>query len=126
MPETIKDPAKNFFDDEVSDRDRAIFEGGITLGSLYHQFAGTPVGNRETMEKNITESALAHPFIVNADVEIKGESERRSSPYDYTELHGGILKIDITARYNSCEVDMKMELIPKLDYPLMYIAEIRE
>ena len=28
---------------EVNDRDRAVFEAGIKLGALYHQFVGTPI-----------------------------------------------------------------------------------
>ena len=27
----------------LSNRERAIFEGGISMGALYHQFVGTPV-----------------------------------------------------------------------------------
>ena len=27
----------------ISHRERAIFEGGITMGALFHQFDGTPV-----------------------------------------------------------------------------------
>ncbi len=27
----------------ISNRERAIFEGAITMGALFHQFVGTPV-----------------------------------------------------------------------------------
>lgn len=30
----------------LSDRERAVFEGGISLGALFHQFVGTPVSEK--------------------------------------------------------------------------------
>ncbi|HIQ32623.1 MAG TPA: dihydroneopterin aldolase, partial [Methanothermococcus okinawensis] len=39
----------------LTPRERAVFEGGITLGALFHQFVGTPVSlkNREILERAI-------------------------------------------------------------------------
>lgn len=61
------DPGSKYFGDGVTDRDRAIFEGAITLGALYHQFIGTPIRDPEALERAIEESALAHPYIVRAE-----------------------------------------------------------
>ena len=33
----------------ITKRERAIFEGGISMGALFHQFIGTPV-NKDTKE----------------------------------------------------------------------------
>jgi hypothetical protein len=37
----------------ISKRERAIFEGAITMGALFHQFIGTPVSIKsvESLEK---------------------------------------------------------------------------
>lgn len=34
---------------EINNRDRAVFEAGIKLGALYHQFVGTPI-NTEMLD----------------------------------------------------------------------------
>ncbi|MFW5913197.1 MAG: dihydroneopterin aldolase family protein [Candidatus Hadarchaeota archaeon] len=120
------DLAKEYFSSSVSDRDRAIFEGGITLGSLYHQFVGTPIGNKKILEKNITESALTHPFIVDAKTELKVEEKSEDSPYEYQELSGEMMKIRITAEFGSCRVKMGIKYMPEVDFPLMYISEIND
>ena len=41
----------------LSNRERAIFEGGISMGALYHQFVGTPVNieSCSSLEKAIEE-----------------------------------------------------------------------
>ena len=42
----------------ITARERAIFEGGISMGALFHQFVGTPVNKdtKEGLERTIEES----------------------------------------------------------------------
>ena len=40
------DVDKEYFSN-ITTRERAIFEGAISMGALFHQFVGTPV-NKET------------------------------------------------------------------------------
>ena len=42
----------------ITSRERAIFEGGISMGALFHQFVGTPVNikTKEGLERTIEES----------------------------------------------------------------------
>ena len=42
------DVDKEFFSN-ITSRERAIFEGAITMGALFHQFVGTPI-SRDTVE----------------------------------------------------------------------------
>ena len=39
---------KKYFSN-ITTRERAIFEGAISMGALFHQFVGTPV-NKDTKE----------------------------------------------------------------------------
>src|SRR3990170_3852165 len=39
-----RDPLARFF--RCSDRERAVFEAGVKLGSVYHQYVGCPVDRR--------------------------------------------------------------------------------
>ncbi|HEU12762.1 MAG TPA: dihydroneopterin aldolase, partial [Euryarchaeota archaeon] len=59
----MEDPAKKYFN--CNDRERAVFEAGIKLGTIYHQFVGTPISkdNVEPLERSIEESIKVQPFV---------------------------------------------------------------
>ncbi|MFQ3285111.1 dihydroneopterin aldolase family protein, partial [Natronomonas sp.] len=50
----------------------ACFEAGIKFGSLYHQFAGTPVspGSAASLGRAIEESIENQPFCAGVDVDV--------------------------------------------------------
>jgi hypothetical protein len=117
----MKDPARKYFDPKVTDRERAIFEGAITLGALYHQFVGTPIHDARTLERAIEQAALAQPFIERARVRIRCPKGRRRHPYAYPELSGEMLTIKLDARYGKARARVGMRYVKELDYPLMFI-----
>ncbi len=125
MNKSEEDPGSKYFDSDVTDRERAIFEGAITLGALYHQFVGTPIRDKGALETAIEESALAHPFIKGAKAKVDDSGERGDSPYQYPELSGKGLIIELEAEYNESRAKLGMRRVQGLDYPLMYIKEIR-
>ena len=51
----------------LTDRERAILEGGISMGSLYHQFVGTPVSvdTISSLEKAMEDSIKLQPAVIN-------------------------------------------------------------
>lgn len=126
MKNSEEDPGSKYFDSGVTDRERAIFEGAITLGALYHQFVGTPIRDQAALEKAIEESALAHPFIKGAKAKVDDSEGRGDSPYQYPELSGKGLMIELESEYNGSRAELGMRRVKELDYPLMYIKEIRE
>ena len=58
----------------ITKRERAIFEGGISMGALFHQFIGTPVNehSKAGLEKAMEESLNLQPAIDNVEVKICG------------------------------------------------------
>ena len=139
MNKLFKDPAKKFFNMNVTDRDRAIFEGGITLGALYHQFQGTPFKNDEkiirSLEKSIENTMKCQPYVQDIQVKIKiPEKQDQNStnknstdtPYNYLELNGSMFDVKLEIKYNKVKILMKLEHNKELNFPLMYIKEISE
>lgn len=118
-----EDSAKKHFDPNVTDRERAIFEGAITLGALYHQFVGAPVNDPEVLARAMEETATAQPFTESASVKITLPEGEREPPYEYPELTGKMLEIIIVAKYGDARVKVGMKHIPELNYPLMYIQD---
>ena len=108
----------------INDRERAIFEGAITMGALFHQFVGTPVNSKsvEILEKSIKESMELQPCIERVEVKIDRKMlEDSKSEFDYISLSGDMMNIKVVSKYNGKKVVLRMEYIQELKYPLMYI-----
>jgi hypothetical protein len=66
----IFDKAEKYF--HCTDRERAAFEAGVKLGSIFHQYVGTPVStaNVKGLEQAITGGVLIQPFVEDVTVKI--------------------------------------------------------
>jgi len=120
------DRARNYFNCTVSER--ASFEAGIKLGSVYHQFVGTPLSleNVEYLERAIEESMKVQPFVKDVHVRIdRSRITKKQGFYKYLTLHGDMLNIDLEVQYEDKVAVCKLEYVKELDYPLMYIKKIR-
>jgi dihydroneopterin aldolase len=115
---------------KVTDRENALFEAGIKLGALYHQFTGSPVNLNtvSSLEQAIQESISVQPFVEEISVKIDRDmlKSKLSNKFGYSELQGLMLKVKITVRYGSSKVKVGMEYDPDLNYPLMRIIETEE
>ena len=115
-------------ENKITDRDNALFEAGIKLGALYHQFTGSPVNLKtaSSLEQAIQESISVQPFVENISVKIDRDllKSKLNSEFGYTELQGPMLEVKITVKYGSSRVKVAMQYDPELNYPLMKIVEI--
>ena len=109
----------------VGQREQAIFEAGIKFGSLYHQFAGTPVSKRSaaSLERAMEESIENQPFCEAVEVSIDPDQlEAALNKHGYTEW---------TGTFTACELEVVVEdtrVIAGFDrdgaYPEMVIRAI--
>lgn len=110
----------------LTDRERAIFEGGISMGALFHQFVGTPVSvdTIDSLEKAIEESILLQPAIVDVNVKLdKQLIEKSSGVMGYTSLTGEMLFIKLTTKINDKSITTCISYDDDLQYPIMYIED---
>ncbi len=128
----LEDPARRFFHPSITDRERAIFEAGIALGALYHQFLGIPIAKREDVLKAVKEAIektmILQPFRESVKVDfnlnvIKGELQ---GPYDYSSLRGEAIDVKVVVRYGSARVKARMRFIEDLGFNLMYIEDVED
>ena len=120
------DVDKEYFGN-ISHRERAIFEGGISMGALFHQFVGTPVSidNVGLLEKSIESSFKLQPCISDVEVNIdKQKLEEITNKFEYISLDGNMLDVKIYVKYKEVEAIIRIEYIEELDYPLMYVDDI--
>lgn len=125
--EKIEQIAKTYFGSDVTNRDRAIFEGAITLGAIFHQFIGIPITKSVApVLKDVIEKTMSlQPFIEKVEVHIDEKSLRDyDHAYDYTSLSGDLLELEVISYYGDVRVHFGMKYVDELKFPLMFIKKI--
>ncbi|HUV79363.1 MAG TPA: dihydroneopterin aldolase family protein [Candidatus Bathyarchaeia archaeon] len=113
--------------EKITDRDNAVFEVGIKLGALYHQFIGTPVSveTAEALETAIERSVSLQPWVRSVEVKIDREKVReRANEFNYCELRGEMLDVTVVVRYKAVEVHARVKYEEERDYPLMRVEKV--
>ena len=114
---------------KITDRDSALFEAGIKLGALYHQFVGSPV-NLSTaggLEEAIGGSISLQPFVQSITVAINRKMVSECiNDFGYCELEGRMLGVDAVIRYGTAVVHVGIRYDVKMEYPMMFIQQIEQ
>lgn len=122
------DVNKEFFSN-ITSRERAIFEGAISMGALFHQFVGTPVNNqtKKSLEDAMRNSLNLQPAIEDVEVNIDfTRLEDAMSEFDYTSLTGDMLDVKIHTKVDDVKAVIRIRFIEELNYPLMYVEDIKD
>ena len=131
---------------EPTDGERAAFEAGIKFGTLYHQFAGTPVSptSADSLARAMEESIENQPFCTAVDVDVDEARLREAIGADleattddestaddeqdatdvaaYTELTGTLFDATIDVDRAGHGVTARLET--EDDYPLMRLETV--
>jgi len=106
----------------------ACFEAGIKFGSLYHQFAGTPVSpeSADSLATAIEEAIGNQPHCESVEVAVETDALAEAIDPDvgYTELTGRFLDVGVTVDYDGIVVEGTMAMAD--GYPLMRVESVRE
>ena len=87
---------------DASDRERAIFEAGIKLGALYHQWVGTPISQESaaSVESAIEKAVILQPFVEEITVRLDCTLMQKNV-FGYSELSGLMFDVEIVTRVGS-------------------------
>jgi hypothetical protein len=110
-------------------RERAVFECGIKLGGLFHQYVGMPVNetNVEEVEKGIEAAVRIQPFVNTVTVQIDRKHLRKGDfTLDYCPLDSRMLGAIVEIKYENVLVIGRLKYIEELDYPLIYVEDVIE
>lgn len=109
----------------LTQKEQAIFEAGIKLGALYHQWVGTPISRESagSVESAIEKSVILQPFVEEITVRLD-RSLMKENVYGYSELSGLMFMVTIVTRvgFSYC----RARLAPSGSYPLMQVVECCE
>ncbi|MFA5347399.1 MAG: dihydroneopterin aldolase family protein [Methanoregula sp.] len=106
-------------------RDQAVFEAGIKLGALYHQWVGTPISRESaaSVESAIEQAVILQPYVEEITVRLD-RNMMTENRFGYSELSGLMFDVDIVTRVGFAYC--RARLAPKDGYPLMQIMECHE
>jgi hypothetical protein len=78
------------------------------------------------MEKSISEGAKVQPFVKDAEVKIdRRRLKEKNTEFDYLTLTGDMLDVRLVVKFRDVEVICEMKHIKEMDYPLMYVKEVK-
>lgn len=104
---------------------QAVFEAGIKLGALYHQWVGTPISRRSaaSVECAIEQAVILQPFVEEITIRLDRDLMTENL-FGYSELSGLMFDAEIVTRVGFAYC--RARLAPKDGYPLMKITECHE
>jgi hypothetical protein len=109
----------------TTDREQAIFEAGIKLGALYHQWVGTPISRESaaSVEEAIEKAVILQPFVEEITVRLD-RGRMTENRFGYSELAGLMFNVEIVTRvgFSYC----RARLAPDRGYPFMQVVECCE
>ena len=110
-----------------TDAQTACFEAGIKFGSLYHQFAGTPVGPdsagdlARAMESAIENQPACEAVRVEMDEDAIADA---AGPEGYTELTGRFMTVEVDVAQAGVAVTARMAM--EEGYPRMRLVRVKD
>lgn len=108
-------------------RERCIFETGIKLATIYHQYVGTPFDSESvsSLEDAITKSIMVQPYVSHVEVSIdRSVLPQKEDHYSYVSLRGEMIDAVVEVSIDDVTVRSEMRFDEDLGYPLMYVSNI--
>ena len=106
-------------------REALLFEAGIKLGGVFHQYLGTPISGTTAggVARTIARALELQPYVVRATVRIRpgrgGALGRGRFAYRY--LTAEMLHVRVTLLDGPARVVAELVHRPDLRYPLMHV-----
>ncbi len=120
---------RRIFSKDFTERDRAIFESGVAMGSIIHATAGIPIAKKKRLKRGL-ERALAESFQLQPyrkEVKIRlHTSKRHRHPYDYGVIKPEDIEATVKIAYGRYRVEARLKYIPRLGYPLAYVSRVEK
>jgi dihydroneopterin aldolase len=121
------DPA-GFHGTPLTAREALLFEAGIKLGGVFHQYLGTPVGERtaKRLARTIEEAVRLQPYVRSIRVRIdpaRGGPEG-SGAFAYRYLIAEMLTVEVELSDGEETVRAELAHRPDLRYPLMRVVAV--
>jgi len=122
--------APGFHKAALSPREALLFEAGVKLGGVFHQYIGMPV-SKETADglaRTIEDAVRLQPFVT--DVIVRIDPERGGAAGDgrfaYRYLTPEMLRVEVTLHDQGTTVVAALDHRADLRYPLMSVLTVSD
>jgi hypothetical protein len=111
-------------------REALLFEAGIKLGGVFHQYLGIPVSKRTAagLARSIEAAVALQPYVervkVNVDPDRGGAMGEGRFAYRY--LTPEMLRVRVLLKHRKTAILASLEYRPELRYTLMRVEEATE
>jgi len=112
----------------LTGRERLLFEAGIKLGGVFHQYLGIPVSPRTAagLARTIERAVALQPYVGRVSVTI---DPSRGGPvgrgrYAYRYLTPPMLDVTVRLEDGAHAVEARLAHAPRLRYPLMRVVRV--
>lgn len=127
MSERTSDPS-GFHRAALTQREALLFEAGVKLGGVFHQYLGMPVaeGTAAQLARTIESAVRLQPFVTDVHVRIDPTvgPELGSGAFAYRYLTPEMLRVDVTLQQGATTVVARLEHRADLNYPLMSVLTV--
>jgi dihydroneopterin aldolase len=112
----------------LSRREALLFEAGIKLGGVFHQYLGIPVSRRTvpSLARAIASALELQPYVrsvrVRIDPSVAGPTGRGRFGYRY--LTAEMLDVTVDLADGPVRVRARLKHRPDLRYPLMHVVHV--
>ena len=122
--------APGFHRAALSAREALLFEAGVKLGGVFHQYLGMPVSpdTAAGLARTIEDAVRLQPFVTDVEVTIDPE---RGGPTGtgrlaYRYLTAEMLHVQVTLEDENTTVVAALDHRPDLRYPLMSVLTVTD
>ena len=113
----------------LTPRETLLFEAGIKLGGIFHQYLGIPVHARtaRALARSIEQAVGLQPYVTRVSVRIRPERGPRPGPgrFAYRYLTPEMLEVRVHLAHAGTHVEARLMHRPELRYPLMDVVRVR-
>ncbi len=120
--------ARSFHRARLSGREALLFEAGIKLGGIFHQYLGIPVSRRTSraLSRSVEAAVGLQPFVTRVRVTIDPSRGGRLGrpPFDYRYLTAEMLSAKVELSDGPWKVVARLGYRADLRYPLMRVERL--
>ncbi len=117
--------ATSFHRADLSPREALLFEAGVKLGGVFHQYLGIPVSPRTSgaLARAVEAAVGLQPFVrrVRVRIDPARAGPVGAPPFDYRYLSAEMLDVTVDLADGPVEVSARLAFRPDLKYPLMRV-----
>ena len=110
----------------LSTREMLLFEAGIKLGGIFHQYVGVPVDGATApgLARAIARAVRLQPYVRRAAVRIHVDRAppRPGGRFRYHYLLAEMLEAEVVLADGGEEATARVDFVPELRYPLMRVT----